>query len=136
MSVTHILTAADYAAYEKAVDRFFTDEKVENLSTGHLYCPDCGSADDQEHIDKFLESEKCPDCETSRNCWDEPSFSWTRCDCCDRDLGGDRYHATGYNRQADQIQEYSICVDCMYYAEYGRLDDQAMLDIEDNERGS
>lgn len=56
----------------------------------------------------------------------EGFFSWSPCDCCGSDLGGNREHATGYNRTTNQVQEYVVCVDCIYYAEYGRLDDTTM----------
>jgi hypothetical protein len=59
----------------------------------------------------------------------EPYFSWTRCDCCDRNLGGDRYDVTSYSQRDKEVYEFSVCTDCYYYAEYGRLDDQTMLDI-------
>lgn len=62
----------------------------------------------------------------------EPYFSWSHCDCCHRPLGGDRYKATGFNRATQEIQEYQICTDCMYYAEYGQLDDMTMMNIDKN----
>ena len=65
-----------------------------------------------------------------REILNEPHFSWRRCDCCNRPLGGDREFATGYNPTTGQIQEYSICTDCVYYAEYHRLDDLTMMEVE------
>ncbi len=62
---------------------------------------------------------------------DEPFFSWSSCECCLNPLGGDRYTANGYNQETDEIEEYDcICSDCIYYAEYGQLDDQTMMDME------
>lgn len=60
---------------------------------------------------------------------DEENFSWRNCECCNRQLGGTRFDAKGYHRTTNQIFQYTICVDCMYYAEYGKLDDMTMLDI-------
>ena len=65
----------------------------------------------------------------------EPSFSYEYCDCCGTSLGGDRYTCNGYNPTTKKIySDYSICSDCYYYAEYGKLDDQSMLDIEASEK--
>lgn len=61
---------------------------------------------------------------------EEPHFSWTSCDCCGSPLGGDREYASGYNPITKAIcGPYSVCEDCIYYAEYGRLDDMTMMDI-------
>ena len=60
-----------------------------------------------------------------------PYFSWRPCECCLRPLGGNREHATGYNPETKEIQEYAVCLDCLYYAEYGQLDDITMLDMEE-----
>jgi hypothetical protein len=55
----------------------------------------------------------------------EPYFSWHNCECCKRPLGGNREDYI-----ADTGLVYSICDDCVYYNEYGRLDDMTMLEIE------
>lgn len=60
----------------------------------------------------------------------DPYFSWTPCDCCQSPLGGDRYDANGYNLETKEILEFTVCTDCIYFAEYGQLDDMTMLDIE------
>jgi hypothetical protein len=53
----------------------------------------------------------------------ESFFSWSPCDCCGG-LAGNRYECDGYNEKTKEVEEYScICEDCVYYAEYGRLDD-------------
>jgi len=61
---------------------------------------------------------------------DESFFSWRPCDCCRTYLGGDRIKANGYNPSTKEVQEYTICVDCEYYVEYGQLDDMTMLDMD------
>lgn len=116
------MDAKEYAEYEAAVKDFFGREGIENLSSGHPWCPECKT--------EWGDSEACPNCGQSRACCEESYFSWTPCDCCGRPLGGDRYHATGYHRPTNDVYEYEICVDCVYYAEYGQLDDMTMLDIE------
>ena len=61
----------------------------------------------------------------------ETYFSKRPCDCCDRPLGGDRIDCNGYSPTDKRIySDYSVCVDCYYYAEYGTLDDMTMLEIE------
>ena len=60
----------------------------------------------------------------------EGHFSAARCECCLTPLAGNRIDASGYSRTG-VVYEFSICSDCEYYAEYGQLDDMAMLDIED-----
>jgi hypothetical protein len=61
----------------------------------------------------------------------EPFFSWRHCQCCGTHLAGDRYECDGYNGVTDEVEEYDcICGDCVYYAEYGQLDDMTMLEIE------
>lgn len=60
-----------------------------------------------------------------KNYEDEPYFSHNSCDCCQRQLGGSRMDMLDINGN-----EYSICCDCEYYAEYGQLDDMTMLDME------
>ena len=58
-------------------------------------------------------------------------FSTWRCDCCKRHWQGDREDASGYNPTSKEIYEYSVCIDCLYYAEYGQLDDMTMMDLEE-----
>lgn len=60
-------------------------------------------------------------------------FSWESCDVCGT-RSGSRYICNGYNPTTRQIQyDYCVCQDCVYFAEYGRLDDMTMLEIEDSE---
>jgi len=79
----------------------------------------------------FMQSEGINNLSTQED-QPEPFFSWSPCDCCHRPLGGDRYTCSGYNPTTKEVQsDYAICVDCYYYAEYGQLDDQTMLDLKD-----
>jgi hypothetical protein len=93
----HIHTVADYAQYEKAVAKFFADNKISG-AYGRI------------------------DCDA------EPYFSWRACDCCNRRLGGNR-EVYSFPTIDDRIQA-EICCDCVYYLEYGQLDDMTMLGIE------
>jgi len=62
----------------------------------------------------------------------EPYFSWRPCECCKNPLGGMREHCNGYAPVTKEVKEFRVCIDCVYYAEYGRLDDKTMGDIENN----
>ncbi len=96
------MNAKQYQRYEAAVAEFFDREGLANLST-------------VEDADGF----------------DEPSFSWHPCDCCRRSQGGDRYKCNGFNPTTAEVQDgYDVCPDCLYYATYGRLDDETMWDVE------
>ena len=64
----------------------------------------------------------------------EPYFSWRPCEVCNSPLGGDRQDYHGSNCETNEIVgPYSVCSDCVYYNEYGTLDDQTMLEIDYNE---
>ena len=63
----------------------------------------------------------------------EAYFSTRPCNCCQRHQQGNREDANGYNPTTKEIYEYSVCIDCLYYVEYGRLDDMTMLDLEGQE---
>ena len=58
-------------------------------------------------------------------------FSWAACDCCVRPLGGTRYKMQGYYRE-HEYDTFAVCGDCLYYLEYGRLDDMTMMEIEND----
>jgi hypothetical protein len=64
----------------------------------------------------------------------EPYFSWSSCECCNSNLGGDRYDCQSFNRQTKNVYDFSVCLDCYYYAEYGQLDDTTMLEVEKGEK--
>lgn len=101
----------DYEEYERKVARFFQLEGVTNL-TAEI-------GEDCSHC--------CVICGDLVGC--DPYFSHSSCDCCGTYLGGDRYHATGYNPDTEEAYCYEICTDCAYYAEYGRLGDMEMDNI-------
>ncbi len=97
----------EYAEYENSVKCFVEREGINCLSQQPID-PD---ADEYEY-------------ET------DSYFSWRPCDCCGG-LAGDRSDCSGYNPTTKEVQsDYSICPDCEYYAEHGRLDDMQMDEIE------
>lgn len=56
----------------------------------------------------------------------EAFFSWRPCECCGTPLGGNRENAMGYNPTTKEVQSYTVCTDCVYYAAMGCLDDESM----------
>lgn len=102
----------EYQEYEASIADFFEREGIGNLSAE--------LGDDVDH--------ECVICEETVGC--EPSFSWRSCECCGSHLGGNRYHATGWNPETKEAYCYEVCADCIYYDEYGQLDDMTMLEIE------
>ena len=82
----------------------------------------------QERVNKFFKREGINN--LSLEDGEESFFTSQPCECCNRELGGDRYHCSGYNPQTEDTTCYDVCWDCLYYAEYGHLDDMQMLDIE------
>lgn len=112
------MNKAEYADYVARVHHFFKSEGLQNLTGGHITCPNCGT----EFDDEF-----CSQCGVSRELVNESYFSWKQCDCCGTNLGGNRQYATGWDGK--QVREYEVCDDCIYFAEYGRLDDLTMLGV-------
>jgi len=83
----------------------------------------------EKRVAAFFEREGITNLSTDYEKNGEAYFSWRPCDCCGTPLGGNRKHATGYNPTTKEIYEYEVCQDCIYYAEYGQLDDMTMLGI-------
>lgn len=81
----------------------------------------------QANVRRFMEREGI---ENLAHEGEDSCFSWRGCECCGTSKGGGRVTATGYNRDTDEAQHYTVCEDCIYYAQYGQLDDQTMLDME------
>ncbi len=84
--------------------------------------------DYEQAVDDFFEREGIANLSSTSG---ESFFSWQPCQCCGRPEGGDREEASGYNPTTKEVQTYDcVCIDCIYYAEYGQLDDETMLEIE------
>jgi hypothetical protein len=99
------MDAKQYKEYEESVRAFFERTGVQNLSS---------LPEEDEN-------------------YSEPFFSWRPCDCCGTHLGGTRENANGYNPTTKEVLDLIVCEDCIYYAEYGRLDDMTMMDIRRSE---
>ena len=100
MTYPNITTKEDYKLYEDHVQDFLKSEGINSLSAI------CDEDNDYEEY-----------------------FSWKRCDCCNRNLGGNRIDCNAWCEASKEINEYSVCIDCFYYAEYGQLDDTTMMNI-------
>lgn len=86
----------------------------------------------QDRVRSFFEMENIENLSPIDPDW-EPYFSWRNCDCCSRHLAGHRVECNGYNYETGEIEgPFEICMDCLYFAEYGQLDDETMLNIEEN----
>ena len=94
----------EYQAYEKRVKSFFEKHGLNNLS--------CNYNDETGDPESF--------------------FSHNPCDCCGTKLGGTRYECNGYSETEKDVLDFAcVCEDCVYYAEYGQLDDMTMMEIKD-----
>ena len=62
----------------------------------------------------------------------EPYFSAVYCECCRSHIPGDRLDCIAYNEKDHKIYNYTVCLDCYYYFEYGCLDDMTMDEIASN----
>lgn len=125
------------------------------IATGALVLHTLNSSNKVKQYEQYKESVKrgldglqfvstgacpgCEDCDLPADCSDhdrelaeEPSFSWSACDCCGSTLGGNRHPAHGRDKNGD-LMHLEVCQDCLYYINYGRLDDQTMLDIESSQ---
>ena len=74
-----------------------------------------------------LKAVECEPSECERESAEEASFSWSACDCCGSTLGGDRHPAHGWLDK--QLVHLSVCNDCLYYINYGQLDDMTMAEV-------
>lgn len=60
-------------------------------------------------------------------------FSWRHCEICHSRLGGPRHNMTLTNPgPADESYSVKACSDCLYYSEYGQLNDMTMQEIADS----
>jgi len=106
------MTKREYAAYVERVEFYL--KGLEFVSTGP--CPGC------EECAEFF-----PDGQDGESVC-EPWFSWSPCEICNRPLGGNREPWHGV--LDGEIVHGSCCVDCVYFLNYGQLDDMTMDEIE------
>lgn len=113
-----ITTPDDYREYESDVATGLTgfEHVSSGSSPGCSDCLECDTPDDPP--------------ENWHDSANEPHFSRYPCDICRRSLGGDRYPVHAFATCDDGLGHFDACSDCMYYVEYGRLDDTTMASIE------
>ena len=58
----------------------------------------------------------------------EESFSWLKCDCCGSKLACTRENLTFITNDGGEFGA-EICSDCVYFLEYGCLDDRQMMEM-------
>jgi len=110
------MTIQEYERFKLAVERNLNGLKF--VSTGACPgCDECGLGNDPTM--HALEAAG------------EPSFSWRECECCGSTLGGDRHPAHGVITDStdNQTLHFNVCTDCLYYLNYGQLDDMTMADM-------
>ncbi len=100
----HIRTPDDYHEYQQRVAEFFQREGVDSIFG-------------------VSNAEGEPDTN---------EFSKQPCDVCQRSLAGAREHYQGHQLFfPGHTLDFWICTDCVYYLEYGKLDDATMMAIGD-----
>lgn len=103
------------------ISEFFQRESITNLVSGHLSCPNCGPDTFTEEF-KWDDDGKCVVCGESAECLNE-HFIASSCDCCGVVEQGMKVHATACNKITREIQEYTVCEDCMFHSENGESDE-------------
>jgi hypothetical protein len=109
-----IKTRADFARFEEAF-------RVGTKGLTHLSSGTLGPSNGPD---------QCPDCETDS---EEPFFSKSSCDICNRSMAGDRYIAHGIMQKGGFLIHLEVCPDCLYYMTYDALDDETMERVEESD---
>ena len=106
------MTISEYKEYQERFNAGM--EGITSFSSGRSQsCDECYNCD--------CEPDEC-------ECPSEPSFAKDPCEICITCFGGDSYDAHGLID--GNIVHIQVCEDCLYYAEYGRLDDTTMESME------
>ncbi len=111
------MTKQEYKEFQDAFNHGIGS--LQHVSTG--FCSGCKECCEVHNVELGTDEEIC----------DEPHFSWRPCECCGSSLGGDRHSLHGFDPDLDNVH-LDVCTDCLYYSEYGRLDDTAMQEIENS----
>lgn len=108
------MTTSDYTKFQASIERNLAG--LSFISTGACPgCEECGLGESPSDHDLDLAS--------------EAGFSWHACEACGSKLGGDRHPAHGKDSNGKLIH-LSVCTDCLYFLNYGQLDDSTMLEME------
>ncbi len=107
------MNRAEYAAFETAFAHAL-DGLTAPSSGACSGCDECREDYDyNKRTDEF-------------ECIAEPSFSKSWCEVCGNTLAGNRYPIHGLVPSNNTMRHLEACDDCVYYLEYGQLDDQTM----------
>ncbi len=114
------MTKQEYAEYQERVENYL--HGLTAVSTGP--CPGCPDCEDyRQHKTEDAAEDAAEDEYLA-----EPFFTWHSCEVCGDSQGGNREPWHGV---ADgEIVHGDCCEDCVYYLNYGRLDDASMAEIE------
>ncbi len=118
----------EYAEYVAAVGKSL--KGLEAVSSG--LCSGCNECSEAYSLE-YETAEDFAEAISNGDAFDEPSFSRSPCEVCGSGLGGDRYVAHAVEQRFEPhnvILHFDICGDCVYFIEYGRLDDTTMAEIE------
>ncbi len=111
------MTRIEYAEYELAYAWGVTG--LSAVSSGA--CSGCNECcDDYDYNDGTEEFQITP----------EAWFAKSPCEACGTRWAGNRFPLHGVNDD-NSIVHLDVCDDCVYYSEYGRLDDQTMEELSD-----
>ena len=151
------MTTKEYKEYQETVESFFENEGIDNLSSVSS-CEACGN-----ELEPSFAWSSCQCCNShlggdryTANSWRETKTAEVTLSKVFRLLGSVIYllmsviseKTLGSNASKIQkslrkiekssilpgtIEEYEVCQDCLYYAEYGELDDMTMMDMEEEE---
>lgn len=70
-------------------------------------CQECANTFGYDNIDQYNQAVECG------NLFDESSFSWSPCDDCNTNLGGNSYIAHGIDKNDGSLIHLTICTDCL-----------------------
>ena len=115
------MTGQEFADYRLRVAEFMKREGIDTFSSGVVNCPDCGA--------DFDDSGACEICGETRELFSEPFVSSAECECCGDPCQGNRGHVTAFRVADREVLGFNVCEDCVYYVEYGRLDDRRMREM-------
>jgi hypothetical protein len=153
------MTKADYRQYVRDFDAFFSREGVEHMSSAPVKCPDCdvvlecsecpkcGKDGGEIPVEPYFSWRRCECCGSTLGGNREDYVAWNMGDGRESKSASVTTEFTGHPHQSgeslpspttndsnsqddDKWIHVSICEDCVYFNEYGRLPDMVMLEVD------
>lgn len=104
---------------------------------GHLRCKDCGYEEVEtlsgsgtfDEDDFYTVCAECGSANThlqivdQEECGEDLGFSWSGCDCCGSNLGGDKFAVAAWNEDMTDYVPLRVCQDCLMFIANGELPD-------------